>query len=326
MSDDQLENWIIQRDRKEEVRARIIPASAERLASENPGDGEAAMDSIAAWLGTHKQLPLVELGRISPSAITLTFSEDAVLPEPWVSPTGDRYTAHDQWGITLQDAIELPRGDEYGWQIAGLTGLGTLADGSRGLFNTCRWEILQIAGTPEWTRTLMLTQVMNQAAEPWSTDHDIWLIGFGETAEKLMSFLAKEHQLHRFHVADSLTDVQEVDLRDTTATLYVMGADRDTELQFQALQTSGVGLMTDAIVTDEAMFLSERDRGLAVLGPFRQNLEIWPNHSASLIEKMEQAWLATEELAKQKAAETDFNAFLVQQAEEHDEDASEDAD
>lgn len=323
MSEDQLEKWIRQRDRESEIRSRIIPASTDRLASENPGDGETAMDTIAAWLGEHAQLPLVELARITPSSVMLTFSEEAILPEPWVSRIGDQYAPHDQWGIALHDALELPRSEQYGWQISGLTALGTLADGSRGLVNTCRWEILQLVGTPQWTRSLILTQVMNQAAEPWSMQHDIWLIGFEDTAEKLMSFLAKEHPLHRFHTANSLKDLESSDLQDSTATLYVMDADRETELQFQALQTSGVGLVTDTIITDEAMFLTEREGGRAVLGPFKQNLEIWPNLSSALIEKMEQAWRATEELAKQKAAETDFNAFLTQQADEHSENAQE---
>lgn len=326
MSDDQLEKWIIQRERESDYRSRIIPASTDRLASTDPGDGEVAMETIAAWLGEHDQLPLVELGRIFPGAITLTFSEEAILPEPWVSAAGDPYLAHDQWGITLQDALDLPRSDQYGWQVAGLTGLGTLTDGSRGLVNTCRWEILQIAGTPAWTRNLMLTQVMNQAAEPWSVEHDLWLIGFEETAEKLMSFLAKEHPRHRFHTALSLQELAASDLQGTTATLYVMGADRETELQFQALQTSGIGLVVDSVITDEAMFLTERDGGQAVLGPFRQNLELWPNLSPELIEKMEQAWLVTAELAKQKAAETDFNAFLTQQVHEASGDPQEQAD
>lgn len=323
MSEDQLEKWIRQRDRESEIRSRIIPASTDRLASENPGDGETAMDTIAAWLGEYAQLPLVELARITPSSVTLTFSEEAILPEPWVSRIGDQYAPHDQWGIALHDALELPRSEQYGWQVSGLTALGTLADGSRGLINTCRWEILQIVGTPQWTRNLILTQVMNQAAEPWSIEHDIWLIGFESTAEKLVSFLAKEHPLHRFHTANSLKDLESGDLQDSTATLYVMDADRETELQFQALQTSGVGLVADTIITDEAMFLTEREGGRAVLGPFRENLEIWPNLSSALIEKMEQAWRATEELAKQKAAETDFNAFLTQQAEEDFESAEE---
>lgn len=320
MSGEQLENWIMQREREDEIRSRIVPASADRLTAINPGDGEAAMDSVAAWLGDHPELPIVEIGRISPRAVTLTFSEEVLLPDPWVSALGDNHNAHDQWGIELSNALALARSEQYGWQVSGLTGIGTLIDGSRGLVNTCRWEILQIAGSPEWTQNLILTQVMNQAAEPWSAEHDLWLVGFGESAEKLMNFLANEHPAHRFHVVESIKDLDAEDLQGAAATIYVMGADRDTELQFQALQTTHIGLVADTIITDQAMFLTEREGGQAVLGPFRHNLEIWPNISAGLIEKMEQAWVATEEIAKQKAAETDFDAFLTQHEEENKED------
>src|SRR5699024_1271605 len=138
MSEDQLEKWIRQRDRESEIRSRIIPASTDRLASENPGDGETAMDTIAAWLGEHAQLPLVELARITPSSVMLTFSEEAILPEPWCSRIADQYAHQDRWCIALYEALELPSSGQNGWQTSGLTALGTLAEGSRGLDNTRR--------------------------------------------------------------------------------------------------------------------------------------------------------------------------------------------
>lgn len=315
MADDQLEEWIIQGDLKKERRSRIVPSSTDRLTSEDPGDGESAMEAVVAWMNTMQDLPVVEFAVLSPQTITLTFAEDVVLPEPWVSPLEEPHRPNDQWGIPHQDAFTLSRGEGYGWQAAGLTGLGTLSDGNRLLVSTCRWQILQIVGTEEWARNLMITQVMSQAAEPWSAEHDIWLIGFGDTAEKLTSFLSGEHPPHRFHIADSLTEVSVPELEGTTATFYVMGSGPETEAQFQALQISGVGMVTDLVVTDKAMFLTERDGGAAVLGPFQRNLEIWPNLREDLIEKMEQAWQLTEELARQKAAAADFSQLLETPAE-----------
>ena len=308
--DDQLDEWIIRDGLKKERRQRIVPASTDRLDAEDPGGGEAALETVAAWLSTETQIPLIELATLSRRAITLTLAEPAILPEPWVSEAGDSYEAHDCWGITLQHAAGLPRGDSYGWQVAGLTGLGTLADGSRGLLNTSRWEILGIAGTPEWTQNLMITQVMNQAVEPWSVDHDIWLIGYGEVAAKLVSFLATYHPVHRFHTADSLEGVTAADLKGTTATIYVMEAGLETEVRFRALQAPGVGMVTDEVVSDHAMFLSERDGGVAVLGPFSTNLEIYPNISPELITKMELAWDANGQAAFQQASGADFSELL----------------
>lgn len=307
---DQIEEWIIRDGLKKERRSRIVSASTDRLESESPGEPEAALAAVAAWLDTERSLPLVEIANLAPRSLTLTFAEPTVLPEPWISQAGNPDESHDQWGITLQHAMGLPQGEGYGWQIAGLTGIGTLADSSRGFLNTSRWEALGIAGSPEWTRNLMITQVMNQAAEPWSVDHDIWLIGYGDTAEKLTSFLAPYHPPHRFHIAESLADLSTDDLADTTATLYIRGASAATEKQFRALRTSGVGMVTDEIVSDEAMFLSEREDGLAVLGPMVENLQIYPNVSPELITRMEQAWAANEELIAQKAAAADFSELL----------------
>lgn len=314
--DEQLDEWIVRDGLKKERRQRIVPASTDRLSAEDPGDGEAALETVAAWLGTDKELPLVELATLSRRVIALTFAEPTILPEPWVSEAGDPYEPHDQWGITLQHALGLPRGSGYGWQVAGLTGLGTLADGSRGLLNTSRWEILGIAGTPEWTRNLMITQAMNQAAEPWSAEHDIWLIGYGDTAEKLVSFLAPYHPVHRFHIAESLDVVSADDLDGSTSTLYVMGAGSDTEVRFKALQASGIGMVTDEVISDQAMFLSEREGGVAVLGPFQTNLEIYPNSSPELITKMELAWEANQEAAAQKFTGADFTELLDTSASE----------
>lgn len=310
MADDRLEDWIIGGELEKELQAQIVPSSTSRLAEGQPADGETSMTTVAAWMSAKPQLPIVELATLSPRAITLTFHENVTLPEPWVSQAGDPEEPHDQWGITHQDAQHLPQGDSYGWQMSSLTGLGTLIDGSRALVNTVLWEVLQIAGEPAWTRDLMITQVMSQAAEPWSDNHDIWLVGFDETADKLMNFLINEHPRHRFKTADSIADIHPQDLHKSAATIYVLGAGEGTLDEFAALNSSDVGLVVDTIITDEAMFITERDDGSAVLGPFSTNLELWPNLQRALIEKMEYAWQATEEIARQRAAELDFDELL----------------
>lgn len=313
--DDQLEEWIIRDDLKKERRARIVPSSSERLVAENPGDGESALRSVASWMDLQRNLPIVELATLSPRTVTITFSEPVVLPEPWVSQQGQSGKLHDQWGITLQHAMGLRHGDGYGWQISGMTGLGTLADGSRAFINTSRWGILGIAGTPEWTRNLMITQVMNQAAEPWSEGQVIWLVGYGETAEKLIQFLSPYHPHYRFKTADALSKLVPSDLELDSATIYVMGSNSETEAQYLALNAPHVGMITDRIVSDQCMFLSERSEGGAVLGPFNTNLHVFPNISTELISAMDRSWEANEKLIADESSTADFERLLTSEVE-----------
>lgn len=311
-SEDQLDAWLVSGIQKKERQANTVHASSERLVSNDPGNGEAALKSIASWMGTRPKLPIVEFANLSRRTVTLTFAEPAVLPDPWVAPTGSR-EADSVWGITLEHAESLQHAENYGWQFSGLTGIGTLSDQSRALLNTTRWEILGIAGTPQWVRTLMLTQVMNQAAEPWSNDHDIWLVGYEETGDKLMNFLSAYHPVHRLHSVTDLGDIPPKELRSGSATIYVMGADALTLDEFNSLDVSGVGLITDRIISDKAMFLTERDGKAAAIGPFNTNLEIFPNYMPELIEAMDRAWDANAKLAADQVAQADFEQFFAGQ-------------
>ena len=310
MAEDHLDDWLISDGLAGEGSAHGAQAAAEPVVSGDAGDSEAAITAVAAWLDTMPDLPVVEFAVLSSQTISITFAEDAVLPAPWGSPLDDAQQPYSHWGITHHDAVSLPRGEGYGWQTAGLTEVGTRVDGNRVLLNTCRWDTLQIAGTDEWVRTLIITAVANQVAEPWSAEHDIWLVGFEDTARKIINVLAEDHPPHRFHIAESLGEISPQDLQDTTATIYVMGASEQTEAQFQALNNPGVGMVTDRIVTDKAMFLSERDEGAAALGPFLQDLDLWPNLSEKLVEKIERDWELSEEAARQKAAAADFAELL----------------
>ncbi|MGP5022724.1 hypothetical protein ACTXIU_14180 [Glutamicibacter arilaitensis] len=312
-SDDQLDAWLVSGIQKKERRANAVQPSSDRLVSNDPGNGEAALTAIASWLGTRPKLPIVEFANLSRRTVTLTFAEPAVLPDPWVAPNDGTREANSTWGITLEHAQSLPQAEAYGWQFSGLTGIGTLADQSRALLNTTRWEILGLAGTPQWTHTLMLTQVMNQAAEPWSNDHDIWLVGYGETGDKLMNFLSAYHPVHRLHSVEDIGDIAPKDLRSGCATIYVMDADSHTLNEFISLDMSGIGLITDRIVSDKAMFLTERENKAAAIGPFNINLEIFPNYMPDLIDAMDKAWEANAKLAADQVAQADFDKFLSDQ-------------
>lgn len=311
---EQLESWLIGGVRKREVRHQTALPSSERLVSEDPGDGETAMETVASWLVTRPKLPIVELANLSPRTITLTFAEPTVLPDPWVNPLRDSREPSDQWGITLQHALNLTRGEGYGWQVSGLTGMGTLADQSRLLMNTTRWELLGLAGSPDWVKHLMTTQVMNQAAERWSNEHDIWLVGYQELGDKLMNFLSSYHPVQHFRTVDSLAQIPGDQLRSGFSTIYVMGASAETLRVFNDFDARGVGLVTDCIVSDKCMFLTQRESHSAVIGPFKTNLEVFPNYYPELIEAMESGWEANAQLAAARVAEADFSA-LFQNAE-----------
>src|SRR5699024_3394556 len=148
---------------------------------------------VANAISKLHDVPVVELAVLSPQNIRLTFSSETSLPEPWIPYHGDRNSPCDQWGITHDEAMAFEWEQKYGYQVAGLTSVGTLANGSRALLNTARWEILQIVGSEAWVQDLLITQVMNHAAEPWSSNHDIWMVGFGDTADRLINFRVKGH-------------------------------------------------------------------------------------------------------------------------------------
>lgn len=307
--DDELDEWIIREGLREERRSRIVPASAERLEAEQPADGELAMESVAGWLGTEPEAPTVEFVSLEPRTISVTFTEDTVLPKPWTSPHGDNVQPSDLWGLTHQYATTLPQAEAPGFQVAGLTGVGNLNHGGRLLLNTSRWELLSIVGTPKWSYETMLSQVMNHAAEPWSRDHEFWLVGFGDVAEKLVSYCAHVHPAPRFHIVDSLDEISAVELKDTAATIYRLGSEDGDLEKFRALHVQGVGMVADRILSDQHMFITERDEGAAVLGPLETALELWTNRAPERIAAMEHVWETNQQVAAQEAAAADFDAF-----------------
>lgn len=305
-----MDKWMANERAKGERRSKIVPSSTEQITDDGSDPGLAAMDAIARWLAEHPEVPLVELAAISRDNITLGLLEPAQLPEPF-EVSGDTSESSDTWKITISDALELAGDDDYGYQTTALTAIGNKADGSRILLNVSRWQIFGIVGTEDWARAALVGQIMVQATESWSRDQDLWLVGLGETARKLIHFLSKYHPEHRFHVAESLSEISAEMLEGTSATLYVAGADQSTYLQFKALQNPHVGLLTDDVVTNEAMFMSEGDDGSAVIAPI--NVSVFPNVAWDLIEAMDIAWseyLKLEEQAEVETKDLDYDELL----------------
>lgn len=307
--DHQIDEWIIRDGAKKQRQERVVPASADQLTSRDPSRGEAAMEAVAAWMSGEPSLPPVELATVSPRTVTLTFGEPATLPEPWVSEEGG--APDETWGVTHDHALTLPRGSGHGRQMTTLTGLGNVVDGSRVFASTSRWGLLNIAGTEEWTDALMLGQVMNQAAEPWSSASDIWMVGYQENAEKLVSFLSAHHPLHRLRAVDSVTEIEPADIEQSFATVYVRNARPEDYAELLALaEAPHVGVIVDRIVSEQHMFLSEGDDGIAVMGPFRTDLELYPNILNEAVSAMNSAWDAQQAYADQAAAAMDFSKLL----------------
>lgn len=319
-----IDKWIIRNAAKKEQQSRVVPTAADQLTSDDPSRGEAAIESVAAWMGAEPNVPAVELAQVSPQAVKLTFTESVSLPAPWVNE--DRAPESDTWGLTHEQALALPRSEIYAEQMATLTGLGNILDGRRIFASTARWGLLNIAGSADWVEALMLGQVMNQAAEPWSADCNIWLVGFGETAEKLTSFLAPYHPRHRFRAVDRVSGINAEEITSSTATVYVRNAGSEDKAELLALsEAPGVGILADRILSERHMFLTEGEDGSAIMGPFEKDLEVYPNIAPEAVTAMEAAWDAQQAYAEEVVAATDFSQLLFQDTgDEADDEAGED--
>lgn len=316
-----IDQWIIRNAaKKEERQSRVVPTAADQLTSGDPSRGEAAIEAVAAWMGAERDLPAVELAQVSPHAVKITFAEDVSLSSPWINE--EHSPQSDTWALTHEQAMALPRSERYGSQMTALTGLGNIVDGRRIFASTSRWGLLNIAGTDDWVESLLLGQVMNQAAEPWSSDCNIWLVGFGETAEKLTSFLAAYHPLHRFRMVDRVSEINAEEITSSTATVYVRNTENEDRAELLALsEAPGVGIVADRILSERHMFLTEGEDGSAIMGPFEKDLEVFPNIAEEAIEAMEAAWQAQQAYAEEVVAATDFSQLLFQ-GEESDLDES----
>lgn len=304
-----IDQWIIRNAAKKEQQSRVVPTAADQLTSSDPSRGETAIEAVASWLGAERDLPTVELAQVSPHAVKVTFTEPATLSDPWVNE--EKATQSDTWALTHEQALSLPRSDTYGSQMATLTGLGNIVDGRRIFASTSRWGLLNVAGTAEWVESVMLGQVMNQAAEPWSVNCNIWLVGFGETAEKLTSFLAPYHPIHRFRTVTRVSDIDAEEITQSIATVYVRNTEHEDKAELLALsEAPEVGIIADRILSERHMFLTEGEDGSAAMGPFEKDLEVYPNIAPEAVTAMEAAWEAQEAYAEEVVAAADFSQLL----------------
>lgn len=304
-----IDQWIIRGAAKKEQQSRVVPTAADQLTSTDPSRGEAAIENVASWLGAEPNLPAVELAQVSPVAVKVTFIEPVTMPDPWVNEHNE--VESDTWALTHDQAISLPRSQVYGDQMTSLTGLGNIIDGRRIFASTARWGLLNVAGTSDWVESLMIGQVMNQAAEPWSADCNIWLVGFGKTAEKLTSFLSPYHPIHRFRTVDRVSEINAEEITKSTATVYVRNVENEDKAEILALsEAPEVGIIADRILSERHMFLTEGEDGGAVMGPFERDLEVYPNIAPEAVEAMEAAWEAEEAYAEEVVAAADFSQLL----------------
>jgi hypothetical protein len=311
-----MDKWMDREDARSARKARIVPSSTDQITEDRPDSGLSAMDAIARWLADQPHLPVVELAAISRDAITLGLQDEARLPEPFVAVSADEDAGLcDTWRISIPEALDLPGGEDYGYQTTALTALGNKVDGSRILLNVSRWQIFGIVGTETWARQALVSQVMVQATESWGRDQHLWLVGLGQTAEKLIHFLRRYHPEHHFHAVQELNEITPDMLEGHSATLYVANADEATYLRYKALQTPHVGMLTEGVVTNEAMFMTEADQGAAIVAPM--SVSIYPNVAPDLIEAMDLAWtenLKLEDQAEAEAQGLDYDELLRENA------------
>ena len=289
--EEKIDQWIFQEGVKKDRRSKIIPSSTDSITHTPVGTALDAMEKVAFYFGDRPELPIVELGLIKEEEITLTFGGDVHLEPPFWQVSEEH---QDHWAITHDDALALSTGRTYGEQTAALTAIGNSLAGAKVMLNTNRWQILGSAGLDRFSRALMVGQVMEQATEPWAREHHIWLVGYRDLGPKLVNFLGNYHDETRFHLVESVEQITADDLAGTSATLYVMGSS-DASLQaYERLRGQNVGMLTDTVVTEQAMFISEDDDGGAtILNATPDGMKIWPNlvgEGDALYEAMELTW------------------------------------
>lgn len=294
--EEDIEQWMLSHGVAKDRRKRIIPSSTDKITHQPLGSGLDAMAKIAQFAGDRPELPIVELGQIKESSINLTFAAPVELPEPFYALVENDPT---QWTIDTEDALYLETGESYGWQLSALTSLGNGPTGGKILLNTARWEVLGSAGMASFTTGLLIGQVMEQATEPWAADQHLWLVGYGELGPKIVRFLSSYHREDRFHLVETVQDIDPEQIRAQHATVYVLDSNAESLEAFRALGAENAGMMADTVVTERAMWISEGDDGSATIVNVTDNgFKIWPNvvsEDSPLYQAMELIWQKDEE-------------------------------
>lgn len=309
--DDRINSWIRDEAEKAQRKTEVVPPSSQQIHGEPPSSSEQALVAISQWMADTEEVPIVELAVMSPEAVLLTFAEPVELPEPFYSADEDAPEHSDSWQINVDDALTLDGSNHLGTQMMALVGIGTTTAGAQAFVNTTRWGAFGIAGTPEWTQRALLSQAMVQAAQLWSQDQQIWLVGMGETAPKLIHLMRDYHPEENFHTAETVESINAAEIGDASATIYVAHSEPQTYVRFKALELPNAGLITDSVVNQEAMFMSEADDGSVIIAPTDHVL--YPNVVDDILEMLEVTWDQAQRLddqAIEEAAGADYDALL----------------
>ncbi len=289
--EEQIAKWISTENLRKKRRKKIIPSSTDSITHTPVGDPLDAMANIARYLGDHPELPPVDMGLIKENEIKLTFDEPQELDYPFQFESNE---GGSHWTITHNDALTLRTGNTYGWQTAALTAIGNDPNGNKMLLNTNRFHLLGLAGLDQFISSIMVGQVMEQATEPWTAEHHIWLVGYREIGPKLVNFLTMYHDESYFHLVETVEQITANDIKGTTATLYVKNSNAATLEAYRRIRADNpdrVGMLTDSVVTEQAMFISENDDGTgAICNAAPHSIPVFPN----IIDENHKLYLAME--------------------------------
>jgi hypothetical protein len=319
--EEKIDKWIfeegIKKATRQERRRKIIPSSTDSITHTPVGSGLDAMEKVAFYLGDHPELPIVEMGVINKEIVGLTFGKPVKLEYPFEFESDQ---GGNHWNISHQDALSLSTGRTYGWQAAGLTAIGNSPAGDKMLLNTNRWHVMGLAGLDQFISAVMVGQVMEHAAEPWTVEHHIWLVGYRELGPKLVNFLTQYHDESNFHLVETVEQITADDIKGTTATLYVKNSNAASLAAFERIRADSpdtVGMLTDTVVTERAMFISENDDGTAaIVNAAPYSINFFPNiidENNNLYLAMEMFWdkhLERAEQARQAVESLTIEDFL----------------
>lgn len=301
---DRIEEWIMQNGIEQQRRERQAPAASDVITDRVHGTAVNALENVSFFLGDHPEIPQVSRGqiRLEERMIVLTFVGDGTkLPEPFVA-TEDA----DTWCIDIDDALDLETGQTHGSQMQALVSLGNDLNRNPLLVSTTRWELMGSAGLAEYSQALMIGQVIDQATSPWADEQHIWLVGYGEDAPKLVSFLNSYHPEHLFHTVEEFDQITADDLAGSSATIYIRESqpehvEKFTQLRERLADRGEIGALLDTSPSNYHMNICEDEDGAATLFPL--DIKLFPNlqgADSDLYRAMEASWDQLDE--EQKAA------------------------
>lgn len=282
--EERIEQWLTQEGQRKKKakkrREKIVPAVADAIGGGDIGQGLEVMGNLSYWLGDHPELPGVEVVIVNPTDIDICFMgpEPTELPEQFelVNPEAKAFR------ITHPDVANLPTtGTRRGWQLEGVVPIGNFAEtdesgvSPRWMFNLPKIKFLGLTGVDGFAQGMLLGTAVEHVAAEWARDHHIWLCGFGEDAQRVRGASAAYHSDDALHIVESFTDITAEDVSNGAHTAYVKNASVSDLEHFRAIESGQFGLVSDDILEERAIYLSETYDGVADLLP--DSTPIFPN-------------------------------------------------